>query len=98
MAKTIKTDKVKKAPSLRIIKVTSYKDYPILVQHIIRGNVFQCIVFKDNQFYQAHEYAVKNKVLTTDEEIKFGSIMLDTAFQIVDALEANKETRKAELN
>lgn len=98
MAKKKVTNNIKKPTSLRVLKVTSYKEYPILIQHILRGNVFQCVVFKDGQFYQAHEYAAKNKVLSAEEEVKFGGLMLDYAFQIVDALEARKLDKKAELN
>jgi hypothetical protein len=87
-----------KNPTLRIIKMTSYNGCPILIQHMIISDVFQCIVFKDEQFYQAHNVVPKEKIITTEDELKFGMLMLDTAFQIIDELDRLKEIKKEKLN
>lgn len=93
--------KVKKNPTLRIIKIASYKGYTILIQQIVTANVFQCVVFKDGQCYQAHNIILPEKGQkehTTQDIINCGAGMLDTAFQIVDALEQQELDGKAKTN
>jgi len=88
---------VNKNPTIRFIKLATYKGYTIVVQQIISVNIFQCIVFKDGYCYQAHEIIsppVGNKEHTQEEVIKCGILMLDTAFQIVDELEKRKSEEK----
>ena len=84
-----KKEKKEKVHSLKIIKVTSYKGYDILIQTIVKANVFQCVIFKDGKFYQAHNVinpAKGQKYHDDESTIKCGMLMLDTAFFIVDAL------------
>jgi hypothetical protein len=93
----VKEKKIKN-PSLRIIKVTSYKDYNILIQMIVKASVFQCIIFKDGQFYQAHNVVKPpkgQKEHTQEDILKCGMLMLDTSFSIIDALEQTDEAKKA---
>lgn len=86
----IKKTKKSKSPTLRTIKVTKYKGFNILIQMVVDINMFQCILFKDGQFYQAHDFispASGQKEHTIEDILKCGMLMLDTSFQIADQIE-----------
>ncbi len=87
MAKTPK-------PILKILKVTEYKGYHVLIQHFFKTNIFQVVLFKDGQFYQAADKLSPTekgaKYHSDDDLVKAAVLYLDTATLIADKIdEAN---------
>lgn len=95
--KKVQKEEEKKIQSLKIIKITDYKGYHVLVQQIFKINLFQAIIFNDGNFYQAYRVIdpkLEGKVHTDEELLKCAALMIDYAFQIIDALEAKKEAEE----
>lgn len=86
----------KQKPILKILKVTEYKGYHILIQHFFGTNIFQCVLFKDGQYYQAADRLTPSKkgdkIHSDDDLVKAAVLYLDTATLIADKLdEANQQ-------
>lgn len=89
--------------SLRVLKVTQYKGFHVLIQQIIKTHLFQFIIFDptDSKFYQGFNIITpkrgKNKQHTDEDLVGITGVMLDYAFTTVEAL-TSKESEQLEQN
>lgn len=81
--------KITKNP-VRILKLSEYKGYHILIQQIIPQHIFQFIIAKDGNFWQGFNTIVPNQGFTKrheeDDVLKAALLTLDQAFATVEAL------------
>ena len=68
-----------------------------MIQYIPKAHMFQCVLFKDGNFYQAHDLITPpkgEKEMSIDDITKCGVLYLDTAMIIADKIEEANEADK----
>src|SRR4051794_11089718 len=76
-----------KGHKLRILRITEYKGFHIMVQNY--ENLCQFVAFRDDNYYQGHAIitpAKGEKKHSPEDLVKIGTVMLDYAFATCEAI------------
>lgn len=75
---------------IRILRITEYKGYSVLVQQVVPQHIFQFIIAKNGKFWQGFNTIVPQKGFSKkhadDDVVRAAVVTLDMAYATIEAM------------